>query len=1106
MKPKRLCFHYRTLLLIVTAWSLGTWASFHTLSNIALSQDSVPHSVKASFQYDRVQINALSFRVRSDLEFELVADSNIVRWPIVATWDADGNLLIAESAGVKQSVQDQLISKPHRVIRLMDQDRDGKFDSQVVVADDFAFPEGLMVYGKHLLVSAPPEIWKLTDDDGDGLYEQRDVWHDGKTLTHCANDLHGPFLGPEGWVYWSKSAFANQSFPMRQNYVQESSASHLYRKPFDSKIADRVLTGGMDNLVHVAFDQDGDRFFVSTFLHHPGNGLRDGIGHGVYGSVFGKSHAVLDGHPRTGPLMLPMVELGPAAPAGLIVKSPSDEPSREEPNRLIAAQFNLQRVSEHTLTRTGTSYVSSNSDLVIGDQLDFHPVCVLEDIDGSLLVVDTGGWYDLCCPSSGNEERIATGGIYRLRAKNQSIGSGKSKYDLVAQWREIDRLIESSPAKALAHTNARIRSHAEMALLPPGKELDAGLRNELAKCLNDESLSTDARKGAFWALAKSLASQPLQLSKAGRQPGNSFDRTPEFVNAILHGTAPDLLPAALQLTSTYAWPDQVDRLITLLDHDDFTIKRLAAECLGRIGDPKGTSVILELWAKVYEQALQDRTLEHSLLFALIELNTHDASKETSLSILEDRIGNWRVDPVQAIAAIQVLKETKSITEKSHDPLILAFESNNEHLASVAQDTILSHDSLVTKYVAYLRSQDNLAIPAARAASLLKRAYRNPAVVSWISDTVLDNSELDDSDSNVLRASIVLDQLEAYRNQELPLSWQTGLAKVMNRQDQRADQVLKAIGATKVPSEARALIDAISKRIASENFAVSAAAIASIPRGLIAISVTQQTDVIKVLLESGHKERPLAWQSLKRLDLDSAPWTLLLSEITQFGPVELPSVVEALATSHVLSDPSLGIRLVEVLDTLPATKTLPQEQLEKWFQSSNAETRELLQSKMRKWFAPPADMNAKIDELLAKLESGDAYRGQDVFRNEKAACIACHRIGYVGGAIGPELTRIGQSRNRRDFIEAIAFPSHRIAQGYQTTSVLTDDDEVYSGLVVAEDESRIELVLSAAKRVSIDKSSILKRSQGTTSIMPAGIETVLTARELSDLIAFLEQSR
>ena len=1101
MQLKRLRFSNRTLLTRIAASSLGVWLTFNAHLTLLLGQDASLLSDQKPFQYDRVQINSLSFRVRSDLEFELVADSNIVRWPIVATWDADGNLLIAESAGVKQSVQDQLVSKPHRMIRLIDQDRDGKFDTQVVVADDFAFPEGLMVYGKHLLVSAPPEIWKLTDDDGDGVYEQRDVWHDGKTLTHCANDLHGPFLGPEGWVYWSKSAFANQSFPMRQNYIPNSSASHLYRKPFDSKLADRVLTGGMDNLVHVAFDQDGDRFFVSTFLHHPGNGLRDGIGHGVYGSVFGKNHAVLDGHPRTGPLMQPMIELGPAAPAGLIVKSQSHDSSSVEPKRLIAAQFNLQRVSEHTLKRTGTTYDSINSDLVIGDQLDFHPVCILEDIDGSLLVVDTGGWYDLCCPSSGNEERIASGGIYRLRSKSQSHGSEESKNVLAMQWREIDRLIESSPTKALTHKNARIRSHAEMTLLSPEKKPNEGLLNDLQRSLADKSLSVDARKGAFWAMAKSLTVSPIQLPHAGVGTTDGFDQTPNFVKSILQLEDPDLLPSALQLTSTYAWPDQVTILIKLLEHDDLTVKRLAAECLGRIGNPRGASAILDTWATVFNQSRQDRILEHSLLYSLIELATNSASHDSTVETMANVITSWRSRPTHALAAIHVLKETNSLPLSTQTYLIQASDSDYTELAVVAQEAILSQDTFVASYIEYLKTVDKQQLPSMRSMSLLKHAYRNDAVVSWVSEAVLSHFELSD-----WRESVLLHQLDSYRNQELPLSWQTGLARILERRDNGSDHIMQRIGATQVSRDATSLITAISNRVASEDFSVSAAAIASIPKGFLSISEKQQTQIVKALIQPDHPDRNIAWQCLKRIDLDLAPWTLLLGEISQFGPIELPSVVEALATSHVVSDHQQAIRFIEALDLLPSTRTLPQEQLEKWFQGSTAETRQIVQSRITTWFAPPADMNAKIDELLAKMEPGDAYRGQDVFRNDKAACNACHRIGYVGGTIGPELTRIGQSRTRRDFVESIAFPSHRIAQGYQTTSVLTEDDEVYSGLVATEDSTRIELILSATKRVSIDKKSIIKRTQGTTSIMPAGIETVLTTRELSDLIAYLEQSR
>src|SRR5207253_3776225 len=45
----------------------------------------------------------------------------------------------------------------------------------------------------------------------------------------------------------------------------------------------------------------------------------------------------------------------------------------------------------------------------------------LEDADGSMLVLNTGGWYKLCCPSSQLVRDDVLGGIYRIR----KVGSHK---------------------------------------------------------------------------------------------------------------------------------------------------------------------------------------------------------------------------------------------------------------------------------------------------------------------------------------------------------------------------------------------------------------------------------------------------------------------------------------------------------------------------------------------------------------------------------------------------------------------------------------------------------------------------------------------------------
>ena len=66
------------------------------------------------------------------------------------------------------------------------------------------------------------------------------------------------------------------------------------------------------------------------------------------------------------------------------------------------------------LTPDGATFTTKDSDFLTSDNRDFHPTDVLEDADGSLLVIDTGGWYKLCCPTSQLAKPDVLGGIYRI--------------------------------------------------------------------------------------------------------------------------------------------------------------------------------------------------------------------------------------------------------------------------------------------------------------------------------------------------------------------------------------------------------------------------------------------------------------------------------------------------------------------------------------------------------------------------------------------------------------------------------------------------------------------------------------------------------------------
>ncbi len=359
-----------------------------------------------------------TLKVPEGFSIELAAGPPLVERPIVATFDDQGRLYVAESSGSNDPVQKQLADKPHRIVRLEDTNGDGKFDKRTVFADHMMFPEGAMFLDGSLYVSAPPSIWKLTDTDGDGVADVRVEWFKGGTLTGCANDLHGPYAGPDGWIYWCKGAFGEQTHDVNGG-EWKTKASHIFRCRPDGSGIEPVITCGMDNPVDVAFMPDGERILSGTYF---ADGPRhDGLAHAVYGGTYGKKNAVLAGHPRTGELMPLLVTMSAAACCGLErYEYGAFGPGYRD--NLFLCQFNMRKVSRHVLKPSGSTFTSEDSDFVSSDFVDFHPTDVVVDADGSLLVVDTGGWYKLCCPTSQLWKPDVLGGIYRVR-KNGAVGA-----------------------------------------------------------------------------------------------------------------------------------------------------------------------------------------------------------------------------------------------------------------------------------------------------------------------------------------------------------------------------------------------------------------------------------------------------------------------------------------------------------------------------------------------------------------------------------------------------------------------------------------------------------------------------------------------------------
>src|SRR3954470_15359642 len=398
-----------------------------------------------------------TFSLPEGYTIELTAKSPIVDRPIEADFDDEGRLYVTDSSGSNDKPDKQLETKPNRILRLEDTDGDGRFDKTVVFADKMPFLEGAMFLDGSLYVSAPPSIWKLTDTDGDGVADKREEWFKGGTLTGCANDLHGPYAGPDGWIYWNKGAFAKQTHERAGEPPIVTRASHTFRMRPDGTHLEFVMTGGMDNPVGLAFTPEGERFFTSTFVIRPQAGLRDGLVHEIYGGVYGKENDVNDDHPQTGDLMPITTHLGAAAPCGLLRYKSGAMGMKDN---MFVCNFNMHKVTRHELERDGATYKTKNSDFVLAADTDFHPTDVLEDSDGSILIVDTGGWYKLCCPTSQLAKPDVLGAIYRIRKTGMKKVAPKDSDKLEALWAMVRK--DSPEARAavraaLADKDASVR-------------------------------------------------------------------------------------------------------------------------------------------------------------------------------------------------------------------------------------------------------------------------------------------------------------------------------------------------------------------------------------------------------------------------------------------------------------------------------------------------------------------------------------------------------------------------------------------------------------------------------------------------------------------------
>jgi putative membrane-bound dehydrogenase-like protein len=1001
------------------------------------------------------------FTVAPGFEVVHVAGPPLVDRPIVADFDEQGRLYVADSSGSNAKVEQQLAERPHRIVRLEDADGDGVFDKSVVFADRMMLPEGTLWHQGSLYVAAPPSIWKLTDTDGDGVADQREEWFQGRTLTGCANDLHGPYLGPDGWIYWTKGAFAEQTYERPGRPPLVTKAAHIFRRRPGTTAVEAVITGGMDNPVDVAFTASGDAMLTATFLEHPQLGRRDALIHAVYGGLYGKPHAVIEGHPETGELMPPVCNYGPAAPSGL-TRYASTAFGESYRDNFFAALFNMQKVTRHVLEPSGATFKSRDSDFLVADSLDFHPTDVIADADGSLLVVDTGAWYKLCCPTSQLAKPDVLGAVYRVRRRGAPrVADPRGQaiaWDTLAPRDAAARLDDGRPVvreRAIARLAA-----IESAAIPVLRDLLATSR------------SIPARRNAVWALTRMASAEARAAVRDALG-----DRHESVQRAALH--------------SAGLWRDAgaADEAIALLASKSPHVQRAAAEALGRIGAPRAVPALLAVAA-----APLDRIGEHSVTYALIEI-ADPAGTAAGLAA-----GSLRTRRAALIALDQI--PGGGLTADRVVPLL---ESADPPTKEAAWRIAARHPEWGGALATYFR-QRLAAGGGAQARERLRQQLaqfgNSPAIQALLASAL-------DPDAPADAQVAALEVMAAARLRELPDAWIAPLARAMESRDTAVAAGAAGVARTAPASKARAAeLHASLLRLAREAARpaqVRLEALGAIRGPLGAVDA----DTFALLRASLDPARPVSLRMaaasiVERAAFDRGQLVALVEVVRQSGPLELPRLLPAFDHG---TDEALGLAMLGAIEQARGRSNVRADVLRPRLAKYPATVQARGDALLASLSADAAAQAERLERLLAGMVGGgDVRRGQSLFNSPKAACASCHAIGYRGGKIGPDLTAIGQIRSERDLLEAIVFPSASFARGYEPVVVTTTTGDVHGGILQNERADEVVLTAGEGQETRIARERIADLQPGTVSVMPAGYGDQLSRQELADLLAFLKGTR
>ena len=138
--------------------------------------------------------------------------------------------------------------------------------------------------------------------------------------------------------------------------------------------------------------------------------------------------------------------------------------------------------------------------------------------------------------------------------------------------------------------------------------------------------------------------------------------------------------------------------------------------------------------------------------------------------------------------------------------------------------------------------------------------------------------------------------------------------------------------------------------------------------------------------------------------------------------------------------------------------------------------------------------------IPEIAGGNYEAGHTLFKG-KAACVNCHQLRGEGVRVGAELGNLVH-RDYESVLRDILDPNATINPDAIGYTVLLKDGRAKSGTRISETPDELQLAIPAEQPLIIKKSDIEEINPLKVSLMPVGIEKLLSKDEIRDLMTYL----